>query len=381
MSKAAPPFSSSLGSRSWRSVLVFIVILPIVISFLVYRLDEFDPAEIPEQAWSWYSVSVPNHYSHLLNVTERLGDGFLPGPEDLVYNEKTELIYTGCEDGWIKRITLSESASDTKIENWIHVGGRPLGLAFGPDNELVIAEAYKGLLKVTREGVVQLLTNEAEGMKFGLIDAVDVAQNGVIYFTDASYKYNFKNYMLNNLEGRPYGRLLSYDPSTNKTEVLVRDIYFANGVAVSPQHDFVIFCETTLRRCRKCYVEGEKQGMTDDFIARMPGYPDNIRYDGDGKYWIGLISGNTYYSHLLLRYPFIRKALAILTRYVNLQPVLSDGGVLAVNLDGEAIALYNDPGLGMVSSGIRVKDHIYYGSLATRYIRRANLMHLTFANA
>ncbi|KAF5182082.1 Strictosidine synthase-like, partial [Thalictrum thalictroides] len=104
MSKAAPPFSSSLGSRSWRSVLVFIVILPIVISFLVYRLDEFDPA------WFWYSVSVPNHYSHLLNVTERLGDGFLPGPEDLVYNEKTELIYTGCEDGWIKRITLSESA-------------------------------------------------------------------------------------------------------------------------------------------------------------------------------------------------------------------------------------------------------------------------------
>lgn len=91
-----------------------------------------------------------------------------------------------------------------------------------------------------------MLTEESEGLKFKLADAVDVAEDGILYFSDASYKYNIENHMYDFLEGRPYGRLLSYDPSTKQTKTLVSDLYFANGVAVSPDQDFVIFCETPL---------------------------------------------------------------------------------------------------------------------------------------
>ena len=101
----------------------------------------------------------------------------------------------------------------------------------------------QGLLNATADGVIQLLTDEAEGVKFRLTDGVDVAEDGIVYFTDASYKYSFWEFAWDYFEGRPFGRLLSYDPSTKETKVLVRDLYFANGVAVSPDQKFVIFCE------------------------------------------------------------------------------------------------------------------------------------------
>jgi sugar lactone lactonase YvrE len=102
---------------------------------------------------------------------------------------------------------------------------------------------------VTAEGMVELLTDEAEGQKFGMIDGVDVAQNGMIYFTDASYKYSLSEFIWDILEGKPHGRLMSYDPATGRTKVLVRNLFFANGVAVSPDQNYVIFCETPVYVC------------------------------------------------------------------------------------------------------------------------------------
>lgn len=99
---------------------------------------------------------------------------------------------------------------------------------------------------MAREGKIEVLTDEVEGLKFKFTDGVDVAEDGTIYFTDASYKYGFNEFMFDILEGKPNGRLISYDPLTNHTSLLVSNLYFANGVAVSPDQQFVIFCETIL---------------------------------------------------------------------------------------------------------------------------------------
>lgn len=91
-----------------------------------------------------------------------------------------------------------------------------------------------------------MLVDEVEGLKFKLTDGVDVAHDGTIYFTDASYKYSYKDSTLDLLEGKPNGRFFSYNPATKKTTLLARDLYFPNGVAVSPDQHFVVFCETLL---------------------------------------------------------------------------------------------------------------------------------------
>ena len=83
-------------------------------------------------------------------------------------------------------------------------------------------------------------------MRYGLADGVDVAADGIVYFTDASSKYNLSVHMADIMEGRPWGRLMSFDPSTSLTEVLLKGLYFPNGVSVSPDQGSVIFCETVL---------------------------------------------------------------------------------------------------------------------------------------
>ncbi|BBH08090.1 Protein STRICTOSIDINE SYNTHASE-LIKE 6, partial [Prunus dulcis] len=232
-----------------------------------------------------------------------------------------------------------------------------------------------GLLNVTSEGEVKLLTDEAEGVKFGITDGVDVAVDGTIYFTDASYKYNLKHFVWDFLEGRPYGRFMSYDSATKQTTVLVRDLYFANGLVVSPDQSHVIFCETPMRRCRKYYVQGEKKGSVETFIDQLPGLPDNIRYDGEGHYWIALSMAPTLAWDLAVRYPFIKKS------YGNYGEVHRETSV-EKNVwrfwpfdlvNGNLISHYYDPGLSLVSSVIKIGNHIFCGSIIHPYMLRLNI--------
>ncbi|XP_027179166.1 protein STRICTOSIDINE SYNTHASE-LIKE 7-like [Coffea eugenioides] len=365
------------GERTKKSRWPFaclVSVLPVVVGVLVYQLDSFDPAPYPAHELTQKKpLIVPKSNPHMLKGAENIGVGKLLGPEDIAYDPKSGVIYTGCEDGWIKRVTVNDSAADSVVADWINTGGRPLGVVCGHHGEVIVADADKGLLNATADGVIQLLTDEAEGVKFRLTDGVDVAEDGIVYFTDASYKYSYWEFAWDYFEGRPFGRLLSYDPSTKETKVLVRDLYFANGVAVSPDQKFVIFCESPMARCKKYYINGERKGSVDIFVENLPGMPDNIRYDGQGHYWIALPTEITYAWDLAQRYPFIRKIMAIMDRHVGRPHVEKNGGGLAVDLDGKPAAHYYERGLSLITGVNKIGDHIYLGSIDKPYIIRLNI--------
>ncbi|KAG6646362.1 hypothetical protein I3843_07G004400 [Carya illinoinensis] len=362
--------ASSEKENAWSFTVFIAVLLPIFAAIVIYQLDSFDPAPPPPDLLTRYVISVPASNNRMLRGSEPLGAGHLLGPEDVAYDPISGVIYTGCADGWISRVTVNDST----VQKWINTGGRPLGIAVVRDDEVWVADPVKGLLKVkAADGTVELLTDEAEGQKFGTTDAVDVADNGMVYFTDASYKYGLHEFIWDFLEGKPHGRLLSYDPATKRTKVLVRNLYFANGVAVSPDQNYVIFCETLARRCRKYHIQGKEKGKVTEFIDHLPGMPDNIRYDGDGHYWIALATAPTLSWYLVYRYPFIRKCIAIMEKYIGRPNMEKNGGALAVDLEGKPIAHYYDPGLSLVSSAIKIGHHLYCGSLVAPNIIRLNL--------
>ncbi|XP_038903106.1 protein STRICTOSIDINE SYNTHASE-LIKE 6-like [Benincasa hispida] len=339
---------------------------------VVYKLDPFDPAVIPAEELSGAPAAVAECSGRVLQGAERIGVGELAAAEDLAYDSELGIVYTGDADGWLKRVRLNDSA----IENWVFTGGRPLGVALGPDSEVFVADAYQGLLKVSKEGVVEALTAEADGVRFGLTDGVDVAEDGTVYFTDASYKYGFHNFIFDLFEGRPFGRFLSYNPITKTTKLLVGDLYFANGVAVAPTQDFVVFCETPLRRCKKYYITGDRKGSVEKFVDNLPGTPDNIRYDGHGHYWIALsleMTGSSSSWYLALKYPVLRKIMAIMEKYCRRPNLEKNGGVVAVNLQGKPVAWYYDYGWSLVTTGIKIGNSLYSGSLALPGIVRLDL--------
>ncbi|KAF3440386.1 hypothetical protein FNV43_RR18670 [Rhamnella rubrinervis] len=321
-------------------------------ALVLYQLDSFDPAPLPVHELVGPVATSPKLNERLLRGSKLVGEGSLLAPEDVAYDSKSGLIYTGCTDGWIKRVTVNESATESLV---------------------IVADADKGLLSISEEGKVEVLTDEAEGVKFKLTDCVDIATDGIIYFTDASHKYSLKHLALDFFEGKPNGRLMSYDPTTKRTKVLVHDLYFANGIAVSPDQNHLIFCETTMRRCRKYHLQGKNKGSVDKFIDRLLGMPDNIRYDGEGLYWIALATEITPFWDLAVRQPFIRKVLAIMYRYVGRPRTEKNSGVFAVDLEGKPVAHYYDPGLSLLSTGIKIGNHLYCGSVVYPYIICLNL--------
>ncbi|XP_031276021.1 protein STRICTOSIDINE SYNTHASE-LIKE 7-like [Pistacia vera] len=353
---------------SWRSTLLFTFLAPVIAAVVLYRLDSFDPAHMPVDDLTYPGLKVSKRNDRMLQGAELLGLGVLRGPEDIVYDSRFNVVYTGCEDGWIKRVTLNNSV----IEKWINTGGRPLGLALR-HNEFIVADAYKGLLKINGNEIIELLTDEAEGQKFKLTDAVEIAEDGIIYFTDASYKYNLADYIWDILEGKPFGRLLSFDPVTKETKVLLHHLYFANGITISPDQSFLVFCETPMRRCSKYYIKGKESGRVEKFIENLPGFPDNIHYDGQGLYWIAIASEFSKFWALAIRYPVIRKFVGIVLKYMGLPQMTKNGGAVAVDLEGKSIAHYHDPGIPIISSAIKIGDHLYCGSVDNHYMLRLDL--------
>ncbi|CAJ1942247.1 unnamed protein product [Sphenostylis stenocarpa] len=358
------PTSSRFSTR------LFAIVLPVAVAAILFQIEPFDPVMLPVRL-DQSTVVVPTRNGHLRVGSEVVGKGHLDGPEDLAFDPQSRVVYTGCEDGWIKRVTVNDSAVDSVVEDWVNTGGRPLGLTLLHNGELIIADAGKGLLRVSSEKEIELLVDEFEGLKFKLTDGVDVAEDGTIYFTDASHKYPLKDAVLDILEGKPNGRFFSYNPATKKTTLIAQNLYFANGVAVSPDQQFVVFCESTLMRCSKYYVQGPKKGSIEKFCD-VPGTPDNIHYVGEGQYLVAIFTAFTPELDFAFRYPFIRKVAAIVTKYVVNLPISKNGGFLVVDLEGKPTAHYYDPKLSLTSA-IKIGNHIYAGSIEYPFVTRFDI--------
>ncbi|KAI5074536.1 hypothetical protein GOP47_0010497 [Adiantum capillus-veneris] len=312
--------------------------------------------------------------SLLLTHLHRIGDGLLPSPEDVVVDAQG-FLFVGCSDGWIKRI---HPKSDF-VEDWVFLGAghSPLGLVLGRHGELIVCDPDVGLLNVTKDKV-EVLSQEAEGVKFMLTDAAAVSmEDGSIYFTDATDKYPFAHHINDLMEARPNGRLLKYDEVTRITTVLMDHLYFANGVVLSSNEDFLVVCETVMARCQRYWLKGEKKGRFEIFIDRLPAYPDNIKSDGKGQFWIALVGARPFYMDWAMRSPFLKQLQQVLgLTDVFLKRLNKRALVLTVTEDGEPLRTLADPtgdAIKSVTTAYVVGDNLYLGNLGENFLGHVKL--------
>lgn len=90
-------------------------------------------------------------------------------------------------------------------------------------------------------------------------------------------------------------------------------------------------------------------------------------------YNLFFLQEHTYEWGLARKYPYIRKVLAFLEKYLKRPSVEKNSGVIAVNLDGKPVERYYDPKLTFVTTGIKIGEHLYLGNLAKNFIIRLNL--------
>ena len=271
-----------------------------------------------------------------LQQAARVADGAIYGPEDVDLDGAGRLV-AALEDGRVVRIL-----DDGRVEPWVQTGGRPLGLDFDARGNLWICDARRGLLMATPQGELSTVATEADGLPFGFADDVDVATDGTVYFSDASWRWAYPDYMYDLFEGRPYGRLLRYDPRTEETTVLASDMYFANGVALASDESFVLVNETFRARVMRVWLKGPRAGTREVFIDGLPGYPDGVASDGQGRFYVAMGSILNPLGDVLATRPWTRRLVARLPSALWPRP-LRYGLVVVLDEDGEVVDSLHDP--------------------------------------
>ncbi len=266
-----------------------------------------------------------------------IAEGLLNGPEDVAIDEQGRL-YCGSADGVIHRVW-----SDGLVEVFARTGGHPLGLDFDPAGNLIVCEPFQGLISVEPDGNVTLLVDQADGLPLGWADDVDVASDGMIYFSDATWKFHPFDDLLDMLEARPNGRLISYDPYSQQTQVLLDDLYFANGVALSQEEDFVLVNESFRYRIRRYWLEGPHAGSSEVFVENLPAFPDGISANGIGTFWVAFPSLRSDLVDSIHPYPAI-KLLASLLITPDIHNLADPHTFVAeMGETGEVLATFHDP--------------------------------------
>ncbi|MCO5584141.1 hypothetical protein L7F22_038064 [Adiantum nelumboides] len=187
-----------------------------------------------------------------------------------------------------------------------HICGRPLGLRFNKeDGDLYVADAYWGLLKVGQQGgQATQSVSEVEGFTNDL----DITSDGLVYFTDSSSKYQRRNFFLLVLSGDDLGRPLKYNPKSGEAKVVVRGLQFPNGAALSKNESFLVIAESVPGRLLRHWLKGPKKGET-EVMAMLPGYPDNVRVNDQGDFWVAMHCRRNLASMISCAFPWLRRAL------------------------------------------------------------------------
>lgn len=346
-------------------LLGLLALLGVLVLYLLLWPVPIDPAAwTPPEAPKLEGAFAVNNR---LSAVEKLPKSDGHKPEGLAIDHEGR-IYSGLEDGRVVRWQADGKGPSA----FASTGGRPLGMDFDREGNLIIADANKGLLSINPQGVVTVLSTEAGGVPFRCPNDLDIAADGTIYFTDASWKFPLAVYKQDLFEHRPNGRLLAYDPATKQTRVVLGQLHFANGVAVSPDQSFLLVVETGKYRVWRVWLNGEKKDASEILIDNLPGFPDNITSNGNDKFWLALVTPRNSLLDKLLPRPFLRKVVMRLPEFMQPAPQRY-GFVLGLDRNGQVVANLQDPsgqGFATISNVLEYQGRLYFGSIGEDTVGR-----------
>jgi len=319
---------------------------------------------VPVQPVAWTAPDAPGYVPpHAANSKlaglQSIDLGADEGPEHIVVRDGW--VYAAVASGAIVRMRPDGSAREVVV----NTGGRPLGFDFDAQGAMIIADpmagAHGGLLRadlsagVGKDAKVELLTDQVGGDPIGYADGVIVARSGKIYFSDASRRFGAKAWggtfnasVLDIVEHQATGRLLEYDPATKATRVLLKDLCFPNGLALSADEQHVFLNETGAYRIWKVAVTAvdasatQPQGAATVLLANLPGHPDNLMRGLNGRIWVGLVKPRGAFLDDNAARPWIRSLAMRLPRALWPVPP-AYGHVFAFDEAGKVLVDLQDP--------------------------------------
>ena len=334
-----------------------------------------DPARTDEASGSPYALN-----THLREATP-IGLGEIEGPEDVILDREGDL-YTGTRHGDIVRFF---GPDHRRSEVFCHIGGHPLGMSFAQNGDLYVCVGGMGLYAVNPSGEVRKLTDETnrstwsvvDDSRLRLADDLDIAPDGKVYFSEATVRYEMHSWPVDALEGRGNGRIICYDPATDQTRTVLRNLVFPNGMCLAHDGQSIYFAESWLCRINRYWIAGPRAGQVEVVIPDLPGYPDNINRASDGTYWLAIMGMRGPALDLSLKMPDFRKRMARqLPEDEWLYPNINTGCIVKFDDRGQILeALWDFGGQShpMITSMREDRGSLYIGGITNNRIGRYTL--------
>jgi sugar lactone lactonase YvrE len=310
---------------------------------------------VPIEPVSWTAPTPPGYAGpHAVNTKlanlMMISLGAEEGPEHIAFGKDGKL-YTTVASGNILRMNPDGSAQEV----FVNTGGRVLGFDFDAGGNLIAADVNKGLLSISPDRKIMMLTDKVNGEPIRFADAVLVAKSGKMYLSDASTRFapkdwggTFEAAVLDIMEQSSTGRVLEYDPANKTTRVVAKGLSFANGVALSRDEQTLFVNETGKYRVWKISVGAKDLDISTPndqaklLFDNLPGYPDNLMRGLDGKIWLGFNKPRNQTIDNLAAKPFMRKLTLRLPR--TMWPIpKAYGHVMAFTEDGKVVGDLQDP--------------------------------------
>jgi sugar lactone lactonase YvrE len=289
------------------------------------------------------------------------------GPEDATLGQ----------DGFIYATTLSGHViriRNRRAENFAFLGGRPLGIETARDGSLIVANAFTGLQRVDMKGNVTFLHGGEDADVFA--NNLAVAQDGTVYFSEASRKFGAKKYrdtldatLFDIMEHGAHGSVFSYDPASGEVDTVIRNLSYANGVAISDSGEFLLVVEMNEYRVLKHWLAGPRKGKTEVLLDNLPGFGDNLKTGLNGRFWLGFAAPRNAIVDRFSDQPFFRKLIQRLPPFVRPEPEMRSH-VIAFNGDGEILMNMHDPEARypMLTGVLETQTKLYLTTLIGKHL-------------
>jgi sugar lactone lactonase YvrE len=265
-----------------------------------------------------------------------------------------------------------------RATEFCNTGAWVTGLAFDKNGNLIACDQKRGLISVDENGNITILASEDEnGNRFLIPNDVDIADDGIIYFSNTSSNISFSRKHARKilLEARPDGGLYSYDPNTKEVKILIDSSFFGKGVAVSQNNEFVLMVDLTKYRIVRYWLKGDHSGKTDIFLENLPGLPNGISRRADGSFWLGFTTRRDDLLDKIQPKPFVKKLIYGIPLW--LQPKQEPFGmIMHISENGDILATYYDTTGKFVSEASSIEEHndyLYLGGDLTDHIGRYKL--------
>jgi len=296
------------------------------------------------------------------------------GPEDIAVDKQGNLFCgahntrTDFTNGRILKID-----TNGVISTFCNTGAWVTGLGFDKDENLIACDQKRGLISVNQKGEITVLASHDEhGKPFLIPNDVDIAGDGIIYFSNTSSKVSFSRRNARKIlfEVKPDGGLYSYNPITKEVKTLIDSSFFGNGVAVSQNDDFVLMVDLTKYRVVKYWLKGDKKGQTEMFLENLPGFPNGISRRNDGSFWLGFTTRRDDMLDKIQPKPLVKKIIFGLPFW--LQPKQEPFGmIMHISATGVILKTYYDTTGKLVSEASSIEEHngyIYLGGDLANHI-------------